>query len=669
MHTAYGQLYRFDNLIDGTSTIYEYDPTGRLVHFTEFDSDTMVNEFSSLIYYDAEGRIDYYDYIGAYASSSGVNDWSTTYRISFLNDGRLNGFSLDAKSNITTETATASVHFTYDKYNRPTSKAYTYSAPSQSFTGSASYTYTDTAISTSSQVATYTSTVGSSTVTSTYTYDGNGFITKITLSTGAEYRYVYDDLGQLLREDNTVTNKTYVYEYDDAGNITSKKTYFLTAEGATPTSPISTITYGYTDPLGWGDLLTSYRGVTITYDAIGNPLTYYNGNSYTFEWENGRQLAAVSSDDLELEFAYNDEGIRTQKIANGAVHTYHLSGSQIISEEWGNHLLVYLYDSNGSPMGMQYRRSSMAEDVFYTFWFEKNLQGDIVAVYNSAGTKVVSYAYDAWGNCIATNHNISGTNSYANLNPFRYRGYYYDTELGFYYLNSRYYDPAVGRFINADVYINANGGFIGFNMFAYCNNMPINYRDPSGALMIDTSEPDTWTNYTLDQIAFIKSKTSNPYAEEEEIIRNFEAYVQSEADAHGMDYQETEDAILWSIISGEPWQYYNTTFEDLATVYLTNYAACSATDFSNVSQAMAGATASGVLTNNWISDLESDCRIYNRKPMDKFKAMAISTVASVADTINTMACLCFQAPPSVGASVSTVIYYGKQFLKKVLVGY
>ena len=136
-----------------------------------------------------------------------------------------------------------------------------------------------------------------------------------------------------------------------------------------------------------------------------------------------------------------------------------------------------------------------------------------------------------------------------------------------------------------------------------------------------------------------------------------------------MDYQETEDAILWSIISGEPWQYYNTTFEDLATVYLTNYAACSATDFSNVSQAMAGATASGVLTNNWISDLESDCRIYNRKPMDKFKAMAISTVASVADTINTMACLCFQAPPSVGASVSTVIYYGKQFLKKVLVGY
>lgn len=218
------------------------------------------------------------------------------------------------------------------------------------------------------------------------------------MSTGAEYRYVYDDLGQLKREDNTVTDKTYVYEYDDAGNITSKKTYSLTAEGATPTSPISTITYDYTDSLGWGDLLTSYGGGSITYDAIGNPLTYYNGNSYTFEWENGRQLAAVSSDDFELEFVYNDEGIRTQKIVNGVVHTYHLSGSQIFSEEWGNHLLVYLYDSNGSPMGMQYRRSSMAAGEFYTFWFEKDLQGDIVAVYNSSVTKVISYTYDAWGN-------------------------------------------------------------------------------------------------------------------------------------------------------------------------------------------------------------------------------------------------------------------------------
>ena len=129
---------------------------------------------------------------------------------------------------------------------------------------------------------------------------------------------------------------------------------------------------------------------------------------------------------------------------------------------------------------MQYRTSSMAEDVFYTFWFEKNLQGDIVAVYNSAGIKVISYSYDAWGNCITKHHNLTGTNSYATFNPFRYRGYYFDSELGFYYLNSRYYNPIIGRFLNADVYVSTGQGLLGYNMFAYCNNSPIIYIDPFG---------------------------------------------------------------------------------------------------------------------------------------------------------------------------------------------
>lgn len=482
-YTAYGQVYRFDNLIDGTSTIYEYDPTGKLVHFTEFDSSDMVNEFSSLIYYDEEGKLKDYFFIGAYSNTSGVNDWSTYYYNDYLPDGRLDSFSLAADGDITAKTANATVNFTYDKYNRLTNKAYTYTA-SSSFTASASYTFTETTAATSSQVATYTSTVGTSSVTSTYTYDDNGYITKIVLSTGAEYRYVYDDLGQLKREDNTVTGKTYIYEYDDAGNITSKNTYSIAAAGVTPTSLLSSVTYGYNDEYEWGDLLTSYGNVTITYDEIGNPLSYYNGSSYTFTWKNGRQLATASVNSNTLSFNYNDEGIRTSKTVNGVVHTYRLSGSDIIAEEWGNNLIVYLYDADGSPMGMQYRTSTMAKGLFYTFWFEKNLQGDIVAVYNSAGTKVVSYTYDAWGNCTTTNHNISSTNSYATYNPFRYRGYYRDSELGFYYLNSRYYDPAVGRFINADVLVSTGQGLLGYNMFVYCNNNPIAFSDPSGEVLI-----------------------------------------------------------------------------------------------------------------------------------------------------------------------------------------
>ncbi|MBO4309180.1 MAG: RHS repeat-associated core domain-containing protein, partial [Clostridia bacterium] len=152
--------------------------------------------------------------------------------------------------------------------------------------------------------------------------------------------------------------------------------------------------------------------------------------------------------------------------------------------------LIYLYDSDGSPIGMQYREPSMAEGSFYTFWFEKNLQGDIVAVYNETGTKLISYAYDAWGNFRTTTHNRSGTNAYAAYNPFRYRGYYYDDfygcfdqigrEIGFYYLNSRYYNPEWGRFINADGYVSTGTGLLGYNMYAYCNNNPVMYVDPDG---------------------------------------------------------------------------------------------------------------------------------------------------------------------------------------------
>ena len=128
---------------------------------------------------------------------------------------------------------------------------------------------------------------------------------------------------------------------------------------------------------------------------------------------------------------------------------------------------------------MQYRDPSMAEGVFYTFWFEKNLQGDIVAIYNEGGTKLISYTYDAWGN-VSTTFGHSGHWWEASLNPFRYRGYYYDIETGFYYLNSRYYNPNWGRFINADGYVSTGTGLLGHNMFAYCNNNPILLVDPDG---------------------------------------------------------------------------------------------------------------------------------------------------------------------------------------------
>ena len=184
-----------------------------------------------------------------------------------------------------------------------------------------------------------------------------------------------------------------------------------------------------------------------------------------------------------LKFKYNADGIRTNKIVDGVNHVYTLNGTQIVSEAWGNFLLIYLYDESGAPIGMQYRTNSYAANVFDTFYFEKNLQGDIIAVYNADGDKIGSYTYDAWGNCTVTV--VSGTttlekNVVRSYNPFRYRGYYYDTETGLYYLQSRYYNPAWGRFLNADGYVNANGDLIGFNMYAYCSNKPVIYADSQG---------------------------------------------------------------------------------------------------------------------------------------------------------------------------------------------
>ena len=114
------------------------------------------------------------------------------------------------------------------------------------------------------------------------------------------------------------------------------------------------------------------------------------------------------------------------------------------------------------------------------YWFEKNLQGDITYVYDNNGAKKIEYTYDAWGNHTTIYWN-GGGNCGAKYNPFRYRGYYYDTDLGLYYLNSRYYDSNIGRFVNADGQIaDVGGDIIGYNLFAYCFNNPVNMIDSTG---------------------------------------------------------------------------------------------------------------------------------------------------------------------------------------------
>ena len=221
-------------------------------------------------------------------------------------------------------------------------------------------------------------------------------------------------------------------------------------------------------------------GREITYDEIGNPLSYFNGTSYTFSWT-GRELTGAVKGGNTYSFTYNDDGIRTTKTKNGVTTTYYISGSQILAEETNGNVTVYIYDAEGLPLGMQYHGASYAEDAWDIYWYEKNVFGDVVAVYDEDGTKLISYdGYDAYGRCWITRYTNGGRNTAAYNNPFRYRGYYYDVDLGLYYLNSRYYDCCTGRFINADGYVSTGQGILGNNMFAYCGNNPVNRVDPTG---------------------------------------------------------------------------------------------------------------------------------------------------------------------------------------------
>ena len=135
-----------------------------------------------------------------------------------------------------------------------------------------------------------------------------------------------------------------------------------------------------------------------------------------------------------------------------------------------------MYDHTG-VMGFTYQRQ--------TYFYQKDLQGNIFAIVNAAGVAVAFYHYDAWGNHKVYNADslieMTSPTFIGNLNPFRYRGYYYDTETKLYYLKSRYYDPEVGRFISADTVNYAEPSkFDGLNLFAYCNNNPVMFVDPEG---------------------------------------------------------------------------------------------------------------------------------------------------------------------------------------------
>ena len=174
---------------------------------------------------------------------------------------------------------------------------------------------------------------------------------------------------------------------------------------------------------------------------------------------------------MGVSYTYSSDGTRLTKTVNGVKTSYTWDGAQLVSQTTtGGDTLYFLYHGS-SRVGLEYKGN--------TYYYIYNLQGDVVGLVNSSGTSVVSYTYDAWGNPESISGSMASTLGAAN--PFRYRGYYYDTESGLYYLMSRYYDPVVGRFLNADGEISGDGDSTqGHNLFVYCFNNPINMCDSTG---------------------------------------------------------------------------------------------------------------------------------------------------------------------------------------------
>ena len=286
---------------------------------------------------------------------------------------------------------------------------------------------------------------GSTTINRNYESDALGNITKITDSVFGSHTYEYDYRGFLVKADGET------FEYDGNGNIVKKGNFFASYDSVIK------------------DRLIAFNGVKIEYDSSNplNPKTYSTKN-YKFD---GRRLVRWTHGTDYYDYVYNDQGLRIQKRDDkGVTWDYTYDGNKLIREKHLNITLDFLYDENSILYGFIKNNS---EKYLY---IRDSLQ-NILGIADITGKIVVKYNYDAWG----TTSIIEDVSGIGNLNPFRYKGYYYDCETQLYWVSSRYYSPELCRWISPDSieYLDFES-INGLNLYAYCGNDPINRFDPTG---------------------------------------------------------------------------------------------------------------------------------------------------------------------------------------------
>ena len=463
-YTGDGQVYSItdDNGTSATTDdlvcCYTYDSLGRVV-----DS-RMCRGIQTLL----QSHLTYDDCnrISSQAWQMGSQSYKESYTYS-AKDGTLTGISSSGGGN--------SLTFTYDALERLSTvknSLYTKSFGYKTLSGSQS-----TAQVEKIQYSGLKSALSS--LSYSYTYDALGNIASMTPSVGYREAYIYDAMGQLTGA--ALGNNYYFYNYDPTGNLMS-----VQAAGTT-----NSYTYGNSS---WVDLLTAYNGQAIAYEGqtvatdgsvsgtpiSGNPVSYYNGSRWNLSWSEGRNLTSARSTGGNGQYTYDAGGVRTGRtVTKGPTtekHSYIYASGKLLRDtvESGGStkILDFRYDQSGAPYSLTYTVGSTSTVYYYI----TNLQGDVMYLVDSSGNQVAAYLYDPFGKVLSS----SGT--MAEINPLRYRGYYQDSETGFYYLQSRYYDPAICRFINADSYASTGQGLIGYNAFAYCINSPVDRSDFNGLL-------------------------------------------------------------------------------------------------------------------------------------------------------------------------------------------
>ncbi len=443
----------------GRTTFYYYDFDGNQTKEFRQASD---ESLSSYIYYDEEGNPVEKTSINGYVKTitSGTDDDGNAY---VSNDG------------ITISTVT-------DDFGRATSVETSRGEGNSVFFTNYEYASGKETNSTTNLVSKMTHKYGTEEIVSYgYDYDDTDYIMSFYENDEKIVLCGYDELDQLTSlADATAGMYTFI-NYDNAGNITSVAEHEMSETGWVKGAEIATKTYTYGDEV-WKDKLTAYNGQAIFYDASGNPLTYRDG--MTFTWEQGRNLKKITTNTNRVEMMYDSNAMRTQKKVRNpdgediaTINYYYDSNNNLIGLSNGDDTLFFYYDTDGNPISFAHNGTM--------YYYIKNILGDITKIMAQDGTIVANYLYDYWGKILSitddTGATISVTNHIAHLNPFRYRGYVFDDETGLYYLQSRYYDPVIGRFVNADVYCDTlTGTPLSTNMFAYCENNSIMKHDKEG---------------------------------------------------------------------------------------------------------------------------------------------------------------------------------------------